>query len=702
MRRTLRLALTLAVVASGLVLPTALAEAVTRPRTLYHEHPVTSAPIEPGFPIDDVGVVFDLPDGADAHHDHGPGDVHEGVGGLAVRFRHGDLWGPWTPMTEDGAQAPGQWTGALVSGDDADAYQIRGLPGFARSARAAALNTTDGPREIVARRPAASADAVTTCKSRADWLADESLRTSTRSYAPTQVLTVHHTATQNDDPDPDARVRAIYTYHVRTNRWDDIGYQALISEDGTVYEGRWSGSDSPSCLDAGGTGWEFGHRTTATASEIVTGAHTGGYNTGNFGIALLGTLTDVPPKTAAREALVEYLAELSGRHGLDPQGTVDYDNGVNRRTVATISGHRDFTATECPGGVLYDDLPAVRTDVASRLSGSTPATPTVVDDVAAAETTVSGTVTGSYLDTHGAGGAVEALTELESGGKPSTRTSLLEHIWDLNVTGGDTVTFSVDAAATSSAEDFTFAYSTDGGSTYTTLVTVAAGSRGVSAAAMPAGTRGAVKVRVTDADRTAGNNSLDTIDVDHLFIRSDSTVLSDPPPAPTTVTASATGATTARVTWTDVTTESGYEVERTTASATAPDTDWTSVASVATDTTAYDDSGLRSSTTYWYRVRAVNRAGASHWTLSDGVTTAAAASIELSASGRKTKGEHRIDLSWTGATAVSVHRDSVHIADVDGSSFTDVIAAKGSATYTHWVCLRSDPTVCSNRVTTTF
>ncbi|MBW3577745.1 MAG: hypothetical protein KY462_08415 [Actinobacteria bacterium] len=89
MRRILTLTLTLAVVASGLVLPTTLAEAVTRPRTLYHEHPVTSAPVEPGFPIDDLGVVFDLPEGADADHDHGPGDVHEGVAGLAARFRNG-------------------------------------------------------------------------------------------------------------------------------------------------------------------------------------------------------------------------------------------------------------------------------------------------------------------------------------------------------------------------------------------------------------------------------------------------------------------------------------------------------------------------------------------------------------------------------------------------------------------------------------
>ncbi|MFP4634260.1 MAG: peptidoglycan recognition family protein [Nitriliruptoraceae bacterium] len=144
----------------------------------------------------------------------------------------------------------------------------------------------------------------------------------------------------------------LYEYHVKTNGWDDIGYQALISEDGTVYEGRWSGSDSPSCAEADGTGSEFGHYGTAADAQMVTGAHTGGYNTGNFGVALLGTLSDVEAKPAARVALVEYLAELADRHGIDPDSQVDYDNGVNAKTVDAISGHRDFTATDCPGAGL--------------------------------------------------------------------------------------------------------------------------------------------------------------------------------------------------------------------------------------------------------------------------------------------------------------------------------------------------------------
>lgn len=51
--------------------------------------------------------------------------------------------------------------------------------------------------------------------------ADETIGTAARSSAPLQIMTVHHTATQNDDPD--ARIRAIYERRVTTNGWPDSG-----------------------------------------------------------------------------------------------------------------------------------------------------------------------------------------------------------------------------------------------------------------------------------------------------------------------------------------------------------------------------------------------------------------------------------------------------------------------------------------------
>ncbi len=699
-----RMVAVLTVVGMLLAVSAVATEAVTSPRTLYHERAVTTGVVEPGFAIDHIGVVFALPAGEDAHHDH-DGDDHAGVEGLAVRFRHGGVWGPWQPMIEDGAQAVGQWTGALVPGGHAEAYQVRGVPSFARDVRAAALNTTDGPAEVVGHRPAGSADAVTACRSRADWQADESLRTSGRSYAAPQIMTVHHTATQNDDPDPDARVRAIYEYHVRTNGWDDIGYQALISEDGTVYEGRWSGSDSPSCTEADGTGWEFGHDGMAADAEMVTGAHTGGYNTGNFGVALLGTLSDVEARPAARDALVAYLAEFADRHGIDPESQIAYDNGVNARTVAAISGHRDFTATDCPGGGLYDDLPNVRSDVAAAITPDT--NRSFVDEVASSETRVTGTVSGSYLDTHAADSRVETITETETGGRPSLRHAELEHRWTVEVTGGSSVTLFVDAAATTSADGdgFAFEYSTDGGSSYQPALVVPAGGSGVHSAALADAVAGSVQLRVRDTNRTQGANTHDSIAIDHLYVRSETAAVAAPA-APAGLSATATGAANVELAWDDVADEWGYELDRgTDGDADGTVDTWTTIAEVGADVTSYLDTGVTGSTTYGYRVRAYNGGGASSWTQTS-ITTPEASELTLTASGYKTRGSHFVDLSWSGATSVNVHRDGVLVAEgVSGSSFTDATGGKGQGEYRHQVCAvdgQGIEVACSNEVTTTF
>jgi hypothetical protein len=175
-------------------------------------------------------------------------------------------------------------------------------------------------------------------------------------------LIVHHTATQNNDPDPAATIRSIYYYHAVTQGWGDIGYNFLIDEAGNVYEGRYSRSyapgESPTGQDASGNG--------------VTGAHAQGYNSGTVGIALLGTLTNQDATPAARDALESLLAWEADGHGLDPQGSALYTNPVNgtQATFPNIAGHRDVAATECPGATFYATLPAIRSDVAARIAAA--------------------------------------------------------------------------------------------------------------------------------------------------------------------------------------------------------------------------------------------------------------------------------------------------------------------------------------------
>lgn len=148
-----------------------------------------------------------------------------------------------------------------------------------------------------------------------------------------------------------------------------------------------------------------------------------------------------------------------------------------------------------------------------------------VYDYASSETTIDGTVaSGSLADTNGSDDSYEAIREVQTGGKPSNRKSLLDHRWTFNVTGGATVTFSVEAyhTANSEGDDFLFEYSTDDAN-YTDMMTVTetADDDIPHTFALPATVSGTVYIRVTDTNRTGGNTGLDTVFIDDMFIRSE-------------------------------------------------------------------------------------------------------------------------------------------------------------------------------------
>jgi hypothetical protein len=252
---------------------------------------------------------------------------------------------------------------ALVAADvAATGYELR-LPAGADDVRATAINTRSGPPvpfSVPTEQPQALGLAY---RPRVCWGADESLRHGGDGaelwppvYSPAQALTVHHAATANDDPDPAATIRAIYQYHAVELGWGDIGYHFLIDKAGVLYEGRWSGVDGLP-----------GHR---EDGQVATAGHVLGFNTGNLGIALLGEFTNRAPTAAARRTLTLLLAALVRVHGMDPLGAVHYVNPVNAaaKDVDTLSGHRDWLATECPGEKLYGGLSSLREDVARLLT----------------------------------------------------------------------------------------------------------------------------------------------------------------------------------------------------------------------------------------------------------------------------------------------------------------------------------------------
>ena len=158
-------------------------------------------------------------------------------------------------------------------------------------------------------------------------------------------VVVHHTAETNrySCAQVPAILRGIQRYHMRTNGWNDIGYNFLVDRCGGVWEGRGGGITHP-----------------------VIGAHTMGFNTATVGIAVMGTFTSLRPTSAARAALERTIAWRLDIAHAKPTGSMRLTARSSDRftagslvTVRAVSGHRDLFSTSCPGSVLYGDLQSI-------------------------------------------------------------------------------------------------------------------------------------------------------------------------------------------------------------------------------------------------------------------------------------------------------------------------------------------------------
>ena len=249
--------------------------------------------------------------------------------------------------------------GAVLGASGATAVRVRSDRPIARLT---VLAMRDGAARVTTSRTVGSRAQASTSqppvRSRGDWGADERLRSGSPSFARIRKLVVHHTATPNDyatRAEAESYLRSMYHYHAVTRGWSDIGYNFVVDKFGTIYEGRWSrdyAGANPSGDDAQGNG--------------VVGAHTGGWNSGSVGIALLGTYTTKNISPATRTSLERLLAWEAARNGIDPEATQPFTNPVSgaRTTTPNIAGHRDYGSTECPGGGFYATLPGLRRGVA--------------------------------------------------------------------------------------------------------------------------------------------------------------------------------------------------------------------------------------------------------------------------------------------------------------------------------------------------
>jgi hypothetical protein len=155
-------------------------------------------------------------------------------------------------------------------------------------------------------------------------------------------LLVHHTAGPNEygpDEVPDL-LRGIYRFHTGPDKgWPDVAYNFFVDRYGGAWEGR-----------------------TGSLTAPVKGDATGGSQGFALLCCFLGTHTDTPPTAEAQTAMVGLLAWLADTYGIDttPGATASFvSRGSNNHpagasvTTPTISGHRDMSATTCPGDAAY-------------------------------------------------------------------------------------------------------------------------------------------------------------------------------------------------------------------------------------------------------------------------------------------------------------------------------------------------------------
>ncbi|MCC6857513.1 MAG: hypothetical protein IT158_03075 [Bryobacterales bacterium] len=153
---------------------------------------------------------------------------------------------------------------------------------------------------------------------------------------------------------------------------------------------------------------------------------------------------------------------------------------------------------------------------------------------AVAENTVAGTRTGDHTATQDAGGAVEVLVEQDAAiGPPPKRADLLEHRWQFDVAAGGSYRFFVRASrldAGGDGDNFSFAFSRDGGQSWTAMLTVNSETLSLYSYDFAAGVAGSLLVRAVDTDRTAGRKNHATLNVDHMYVEIASGTPPPPPP----------------------------------------------------------------------------------------------------------------------------------------------------------------------------
>ena len=249
---------------------------------------------------------------------------------------------------EAGAAAPGI-VGTSARGEHGRECTATGGCTCPECAGAGAAQTVYQPGSASAAVPTSKKEVKKpTIRSRKDWGADESLRAGSPEYtsAPTAAV-IHHTDGKNDydAEDVPSILRGIYTFHVKGRGWADVGYNVLADKYGRLWEGRAGGVAKP-----------------------VLGAHAQGYNSGTFGISVLGDYSKKAPPRETRDAVAQVIAWKLAKSDTPADGKTT--SGGERMT--TRGGHRDVGDTDCPGEAFYDTFGEIRKTAVAFQEGKDP------------------------------------------------------------------------------------------------------------------------------------------------------------------------------------------------------------------------------------------------------------------------------------------------------------------------------------------
>ncbi|MEZ5383449.1 MAG: N-acetylmuramoyl-L-alanine amidase [Microthrixaceae bacterium] len=161
-----------------------------------------------------------------------------------------------------------------------------------------------------------------------------------------QLLVVHHTESPEGAYEPSevaALIEGIYAFHTSPEvGWPDIGFNFIVDEFGTIWEGRQGSLLAPvACEIDGGNPGHSQH------------------------CAFLGNFSLAAPTPLATEAMVSLLAWLANRDGVptEPGDTTDFVSEGSDRfppgskvSVRTICGHSEISDVLCPGDAAQAEV----------------------------------------------------------------------------------------------------------------------------------------------------------------------------------------------------------------------------------------------------------------------------------------------------------------------------------------------------------